>query len=308
MYSLSMKLHPRAMATGALAISTLIYGLVWYPYRLLAEAGLNGIIATFLTDSITLILGLLFIRKHLYFYLKNKNISVDFLLVAIAFSSAWGNLGCVLAVIEGHVIKVMLLFYLSPLWTILFARILLQEKLNKVGWGIMGLAFAGAIIMLYPAKAGWPLPEGRAEWYGLTAGMAFALANVLSRKSTHSVEIRSLSMWLGVVLLTGFILIFNHDTTVNLEALRSEYYWLIIFLVGIGIALASFFIQYGLTYLPANQAMIILLCELFVSALSAYFLAHEQMGWREWIGGSLLILSSLFADKMNAYEEKTSPI
>lgn len=305
MFSLRLNIHSRVTATLALAVSTIIYGLVWYPYRLLADVGLEGVTATFLTDSITLFLGIFFIRKHLLSALRSKTLQVDLLLVAIAFSSAWGNLGCVLAVIEGHVMKVMLLFYLSPLWTILFARLFLGEKLNTVGWFIMGLAVLGAIIMLYPKEGGLPLPQNRAEWYGLTAGMAFALANVLSRKSTHSVEIRSLSMWSGIVLLTGCILLFTQEQHFYVAALSSHYYWLIIVLVGVGIALASFFIQYGLTYLPANQAIIILLCELFVSAISAYFLANEIMGWREWIGGCLLVLSSFFADKMHQTEEIT---
>jgi drug/metabolite transporter (DMT)-like permease len=43
------------------------------------------------------------------------------LLLALALAAGWTNLAYVLAVIHGEVMRVLLLFYLAPLWTVFFA-------------------------------------------------------------------------------------------------------------------------------------------------------------------------------------------
>jgi drug/metabolite transporter (DMT)-like permease len=48
----------------------------------------------------------------------------------------------------------------------------------------------------------------------------------------------------------------------------------------------------------ANQAIVILLLELVVGAISSYFLAGETIGLKEWIGGAMIVSASLFSAKM----------
>ena len=54
--------------------------------------------------------------------------------VLLIFSAGWTNFGYVQAIIEGEVMRVLLLFYLAPLWTIFFAHFLLGERLNRYGF------------------------------------------------------------------------------------------------------------------------------------------------------------------------------
>src|SRR4051794_3897576 len=53
--------------------------------------------------------------------------TAPWLLAAIAVSAGFCNVGYVLAMLYGEVVRVMLLFYLAPLWTLLFAWLLLGE-------------------------------------------------------------------------------------------------------------------------------------------------------------------------------------
>ena len=84
----------------------------------------------------------------------------------------WSNLAYVLGVLEGEVMRVLLLFYLAPLWTVPLARILLHERLDRRGMMVMALAFAGAMAMLWHPELGVPWPSSRAEWLGFGGGLA----------------------------------------------------------------------------------------------------------------------------------------
>ena len=54
-------------------------------------------------------------------------------LAAIGLSAGFANIGFTYAVIYGEVMRVVLLFYLAPVWTVIFARALLGEKLGTGG-------------------------------------------------------------------------------------------------------------------------------------------------------------------------------
>jgi len=76
----------------------------------------------------------------------------------------------------------------------LFSYWLLSERLNRYGYLIMALSFSGAVIMLWTPQLGLPLPQNIAEWIGLSAGMGFALSNVVSRRASHlSVQAKSIA-------------------------------------------------------------------------------------------------------------------
>src|SRR4051812_7888834 len=173
-----------ALLTGAT-----VWGLIWYPYRVLAMAGIGGALATTGTYAVALLLGIILLRPR---------VSLSWMLLAIALAAGWANVGFTMAVVYGDVMRVVLLFYLSPIWTILFARWLLSERLSGRGYALMGAALAGAAIMLWQPALGWPLPRTLAEWTGLSAGAMFACSNVLIRKTAQiAIELKVLAVFFG---------------------------------------------------------------------------------------------------------------
>jgi drug/metabolite transporter (DMT)-like permease len=281
----------------SLAISTLLYaaslwGLVWYPYRLLDQAGVGGIASSFFSYALPLLLmgwlhgrALRAARGHWPW------------LAALGLAAGWTNLAYVLAVLQGEVVRVLLLFYLSPLWTVLFSRFLLHEKLNRAGVAVMALAAGGALAMLWQ-PGDWPLPANRAEWLGLSAGVMFAASNVISRHLGGVTEgAKAVSVWAGVAVLTVVGLAFK-PAELDFMADAETHTWLLLLGVGIAIGSMTYAVQYGLARVPANQAIVIFLSELVVAAISAYFLSDERMGRQEWIGAAMIITASLFSGHM----------
>jgi drug/metabolite transporter (DMT)-like permease len=291
----------RPLAVSSLIYAATLWGLVWYPYRLLEQAGVGGIASSFFSYATPLLLlGWLHVRSL-------RAARGHWLwLSALGLAAGWTNLAYVLGVLQGEVVRVLLLFYLSPLWTVLFSRFLLHEKLNRAGWAVMALAAGGALAMLWrPGE--WPLPHNHAEWLGLSAGVMFAASNVISRHLEGVAEVaKSVAVWLGVAVLTVIGLALRPGE-LDFMAGAASGTWLLLIGVGLAIGSMTYAVQYGLARVPANQAIVIFLFELVVAAVAAYYLSNERMGVQEWIGAAMIITASLFSGHMedDQLKEKT---
>lgn len=284
--------NSNASAIAGLLTGALVWGLIWYPYRLLEQAGISPAGATLATYAVALMLALALFRDQLHGLLR-----ADLLLVAIALSSGWTNAAYVLGMVHGEVMQVLLLFYLAPLWTVLFARWLLGERAGAVGLFIVLLSLCGAALMLWKPGLRLPLPASAAEWFGLTAGVTFALANVLIRRADrHGIRLKALAAFAGVVLVSAALLPFEGGPALPARAGAGT----AVLLVAIGVVLvvANLAVQHGLTRVAANQAIVILLSELIVAALSAHLLAGEIMRWNQWLGGGMIVAATLLSGRL----------
>lgn len=285
----------RMLAVSGLVTGAMVWGLIWYPYRVLQQAGVGGEFATLVTYAVALGIGLVAFGREL------RVAPRSWMLGWIAITAGWTNLAYVLAVIEGEVMRVMLLFYLAPLWTVLFARALLGERVGKVGALVVLLSLAGAATMLYEPAGGLPLPANRAEWMGLSAGLMFALSNVLARKAhEHSVAMKSVAIWFGVTVVCLIYGAGQADFLPGAQALAPAVLGLMA-LVGVVLFALSLIVQYGLAHTAANQAIVIMLLELVFAAIAAYYLAGEAMHAREWAGGAMIVAASLFSGKLTEH-------
>jgi drug/metabolite transporter (DMT)-like permease len=274
----------------ALLAGAITWGVIWYPYRILEAAGIAGGAATVLTYAVALLVALFLFRHRL------RPVRVDGWLLAIAIVSAACNLGYVLATLHGEVMRVLLLFYLAPLWTVVFARFLLDERLNGTGAAIIALALAGAAVMLWRPELGAPWPRATAEWIGLAAGLSFALSNVLIRRADHySIELKSTAVFAGVVL-TGMPVVAWEGIPVAGEVPAGA--WAIVVAVGLVLLAVNVVVQYGLTRVAAGRAVVILLFELVVAAVASWWWAGETMTLQEWLGGGLIVAASLFSARL----------
>ena len=291
----------RRVATLALVTGALVWGLIWYPYRVLRDAGIEGVVATTLTYGVALLVALVVWRGRGFTLCAHREAGQEglsrrlLLLAAMALAAGGCNIGYVLATLTGEVMRVLLLFYLAPLWTVLLSRFLLGERLNVFGGFVVLLSLAGAATMLWRPEAGLPLPRDTADWTGLGAGFCFALYNVLSRRAREvAVETRLLASFAGVVAL-GLLLGFA-DLAVATRAPPSA--WGLLLLVGMLLLVVNLVVQFGLASTPANQAIVIMLSEVGFAAVSSWALAGEMLGLQEWAGGAMIIAASLFTTRM----------
>jgi drug/metabolite transporter (DMT)-like permease len=281
---------------AALLLGASAWGLFWYPYRLLEAAGIGGILATLLTYAVALAIAAIAFPSAYKQWSRSP-----WALAVVALAAGCANLFYVLGMLAGEVMRVLLLFYLAPLWTVPLAALVLGERPSAIGYLIIALAFAGAVVMLWQPAGGAPWLQTGAEWYGLGSGFAFSLANVVTRRLDHvGVPAKSLALFAGVIGVCLVGLVFAGSTR-QLNALHAGLsHWPLLIGVGVCLFAMSLMLQYGLTHMSANRAIVIMLFELVVAAVSAYWLAGEAMGAREWIGGLMIVGASLFSGKITA--------
>ena len=288
------------MPVAGVLSGALVWGLIWYPYRVLQDVGVSGALATLLTYLLAMLCGTFMLPRVWRELRLNDTDGTGWWAAALLLSAGWTNFGYVLAMLYGEVMRVLLLFYLAPLWTIFFSYWLLGERLNRYGYLIIALSSGGAFIILWEPQLGLPLPNNSAEWIGLSAGIGFALSNVVSRRAVHlSVAAKSYSVWLGTVLLTAPLLWWQGGLPDQLLQIDAQA-WLILALLGIVLCATSFTVQYALSRLPANRAIILFLFELVIAASSSYFLANEAMELRDWLGALLIVSAGLLSGKLYA--------
>ncbi|WP_020168297.1 MULTISPECIES: DMT family transporter [Methylotenera] len=282
------------LAIFGLLFGAMCWGIIWYPYRIMSDAGVSGVTSSFYTYCIAIILGIALFARHWRGVFKLPKSAIWLSIVA-----GWTNLSYVLAVIDGEVMRVMLLFYLAPLWTLLLAHFWLKETITKAGLASILIAMIGAYIMLAnpfdPATNHIPMPQNSAEWLALSAGIGFSFTNVIARKSAHlSLAAKSMLIWVGVAGVSLLFIPFLTDTFPSPQFFTLNN-WLIMGIIAILIMAATIFVQYGVTKMPALRASVLFLFELVVAAIAAYYLANEAMLLNEWIGGAFIIAAGLLA-------------
>lgn len=272
----------------SLLVGASLWGVVWYPYRLLGGAGLDGAWASALTYGVALAVGTSLFLGHWRDVLR-----APWACLAMGLAIGWSNLAYVIGVLEGEVMRVLLLFYLAPLWTVPLAHVLLGERLDLRGGAVMAMALAGAAVMLWHPEHGAPWPSSRAEWLGVAAGFLFALGNVLVRALAGLRDTtKSLAIWAGVTAVSLAYLPWAPTATGAALSVAAET-WDVWMPVGLALVAMSLALQYGLSRVPANRAIVILLFELVVAAAASYCLAGERLRPQDWAGGALIVAASL---------------
>jgi drug/metabolite transporter (DMT)-like permease len=268
----------------SLLIAATLWGVVWYPLRIAESYGMSGLWTTLLAYSGSLLIGLAFFRTHL-----NQFKQQPFLLFIIAISNGWLNVAFILAVIDGNVVRVILLFYLSPVWSTLLGWLVLKEKISAWSVATLIVAMAGAMTMLWDPVLGFPWPQHYTDWLAITAGIGFSISNVTVRKLQQvSIGSKTLAAWLGVSVVAAVWIFLGNVPVPDV----SNQVWSWTLLIGaVMIIVMTLSVQYGVTHMPVYQSAVILLFELIAAALSAQWLSDEVTTGREWIGGAMILLA-----------------
>ena len=263
------------------------WGLVWYPSRILESLGMQGAWLALIAYATAYVVFTPFVRFSTI-GLRRQPWEAMTLVIA----AGWTNVAFVLAVLEGEVLRVLLLFYLSPIWTVLLGRWLLHEPLNRRTWVMLGLGVGGALVMLWDPAVG-RVPVNRADLLAASAGLAFALNNVMTRRITGlGVRAKTHLAWLGVVIVSSVFVLLQSPGLPQAPAAA----WLGTMLLGLGgFMLSTLAVVYGVTHMPVQRSAVIMLFELVVGAVSAWLLAAEIVSIREWLGGGLIMIAALIA-------------
>lgn len=272
------------LAVMSLLFSASLWGLIWYPLRLLNDAGMSAVWSSLVMYFAA---GIVAIPVLLRQYKSIPDHLTDLLMLSVAAGIT--NVAFMVALIDGEVMRVMLLFYLSPLWTVLLGRLWLGERLSGLAVVMFSIAMCGSLVMLWNSDVGWPWPHGIADWLALMAGMAFSVNNVLARKlAAVPLGVKTGVIWWGVVITSILVLLWQQTpfpkVTIDI--------WIGAWFLGwLGIVTMTVAVLFGVGRMPVYRSSVIMLFELIVAAIAAWLLTQEVMSLQEWLGGGLILLA-----------------
>jgi drug/metabolite transporter (DMT)-like permease len=275
----------------ALVLNAFVWGVSWWPFRQLQALGLHPLWATAMVYLVSLVL-LLALRPGVW-----RGFGGQPLLWLLMAASGMTNVGFNWAVTVGDVVRVVLLFYLMPAWTVVLAWPLLGEKPTPLSLLRLALAMAGVVIVLQTAGSWWPLPESAADWLALMGGFSFALTNILLRK-LHRIEAapRILAMFVGGAVLATLAALLGMLAGLVPAPPAPQPAW-----AGVGLALSLGFLagnvalQYGASRMNAHAAALIMLSEVVFASLSSVALGAAEMTPRTWVGGALILAAAVWS-------------
>jgi drug/metabolite transporter (DMT)-like permease len=275
----------------ALVFNAFVWGCSWYPFRHLEAQGLHPLWATSLIYTLCLC-GLLLWRPRAL----RPLLSSPWLWLLMA-SAGLTNVCFNWAVTIGDVVRVVLLFYLMPAWSVLLAWLLLGERPAVRALLRLVLALLGVVIVLKTPQSTWPVPASLPDWLALAGGFCFALTNVLLRRLRDLPEsARMGAMFGGGALLAAVVAVQGQalGLTYAPPALATGWIMLVL-LTGLAFLVSNAGLQYGAARLPAGVTALIMLTEIVFASVSSVLLGAAELQTRTLLGGALILAAAAWA-------------
>jgi drug/metabolite transporter (DMT)-like permease len=293
------------LAVLALALNALVWGLSWWPLRQLDALGLHPLWATAAVFALaTLVLMAISPQGWRHF---KQHPQLWWLLIA----SGLTNIGFNWAVTTGDVVRVVLLFYLMPTWSLLLAWWLLDERPTRSALMRLSLALVGVVLVLKTPESSWPLPQDLPDVLALLAGFCFALTNIWLLRLQHTPESsRMVAMFGGGAVMATVCALVATATgvigVVSVSDVPQVATWAP-YVVGLSAAflVSNFTLQYGAARLNAHTTAMVMMSEVVFASVSSVALGASALTERVAIGGGMIVLAALLASQ--AHTPKDTP-
>ena len=319
-----MRTRP-VLAVLALVLNALVWGLSWWPLRELNALGLHPLWSTacvFTLASVVLMLinpsGWRSFKQHPQLW---------WLMAA----SGLTNVGFNWAVTTGDVVRVVLLFYLMPTWSLLLAWWLLKERPTRGALARLALALLGVVWVLKTPDSPWPVPQDLSDMLALLGGFCFAMTNIwLLRLQDTPESARMTAMFGGGALMalacavlasvTGVIPAAQMWTTASdAQGVSTLLTWLsdpllaqqanawAPWVLGLSAAFlaSNYALQYGAARLSAHTTAMVMMSEVMFASVSSVALGASTLSWRVGLGGGMIVFAALLASQAHTQPDHT---
>ena len=275
-----------------LVAASVLWGLTWWPLKQLYRAGVEGLPLILVGYSAVAASTVpLLWRTRTRWWERRR------MLLLIAALGGMANVSFACALVYGDVVRVMVLFYLLPLWGVLGGRLFLGEPINRARALAMLLALAGAFLVLGGPNL-FAAPPTLIDLVAVVSGFTFAMNNIAFRASQSlPVSSKVAAMFFGCAFVAGLLILAGVQT---MPAGVSTTSWCLVVAFGFGILLTTSGTQYGVNHLEAGRSSIIMILELLSAAVSSAIITARALSALELVGGMLIIGASLLEARAGA--------
>ncbi|MGL4205310.1 MAG: DMT family transporter [Aeromonadaceae bacterium] len=208
-----------------------------------------------------------------------------------------------LALLTAGTGKVTVLCYTMPFWTLLLARIFLNERISPQQWLAVALAFSGLICVLEP----WLGASWQGELLAIGAGISWAISAIVAKRlrAKHQIDTLDLTFWqllLGLIPLFGISFAFEQPA-VNWQPA----FWLVLIFNGcIAAGLGWLVWLHLLSRLSASTAGLNVLAIPAVALLCAWLQLDDVPSLAEGVGIALIALALGLLATMNHFLDRAA--
>ena len=269
-----------------LLLNALVWGLSWWPLREMQALGLHPL------WSSGLIFGLALVVLSFWKPAASPQLLHTPALWTLMIAAGLTNVGFNWAVATGDVVRVVLLFYVMPAWSIPIAWWLLGERPTRGALWRLALALVGVALVLKTPETPWPWPESASDYLALMGGASFAWTNALLRRHHDTPSgARMIAMFAGGTALSiGLALVWVGLGQTQMPPDLS--WWPYALGLGLTFLASNLALQYGAARLSAHTTALVMLSEVVFAALSSVALGVSELSARTLIGGGLIVLAA----------------
>lgn len=278
-----------SVASFAIIIGGVFWGLFWLPIRALGEAGLQGAWPGALVYSATALylLPLVILRRRRFTALW-RPLAVCGLFTGIGFSFYATSL------LLTDVVRVILLFYLTPVWGTLLGLAILGERLtiNRIVALLLGIA---GLLVVLGAGTQFPWPQNIGDWLALGSGLSWAYASLrLYQMGSVAVPEQVSAFVAGGLVVSLVVAAIGGSVLGGMPSLHA-------FQLSTPIALATGLYMLPMlvltiwpaTILTPGRVGLLFMSEVVVGVASAALLTGEPFGLREMVGTALIVSAAI---------------
>ncbi len=212
----------------------------------------------------------------------------------IFLRSFFGLFGVVLnfyALSSINITDASLLNKLSPFFAMIFSIFLLKEKANRIEWGIVILAFIGAVFVIKPTFSVKVIPYLAGFFSGMFAGLAYTLVRKATQNgASGSVIVFAFSFFSTIVLLPFFIMNFQAVTLLQL-------FYLI--MAGVSAAGGQYCITFAYKFAPAKEISVFDYSQVLFAAVLGFLILNQMPDIYSFIGYVIIITAAVIRWQYN---------
>ncbi|MGI9331786.1 MAG: DMT family transporter [Gammaproteobacteria bacterium] len=278
--------HKPIVPSLVVAGSGALWGLFWVPMRALETRGLEGgwgAVALLVTASVIIL--------PLAIWRARRIVAGGWPLIAAGTLLGAGMVAYADALVATEVVRVLLLFYLTPLWSTVALRIMYGERVTPARAGAVVLGVLGLIVIL-DITAPSTMRHNAGDALALASGVLWALGSIVTYKHArvHSLDLLCVFLIAGAVctLVIAALPIFDNATAPSASAMTLGTVTVVV--MGIAVTVPTMYaVLWGSKILEPARVGILLMAEVVVGVGSAALFSGEPFGARELLGTVLIV-------------------
>ncbi len=290
----------------AIVVSATFWGSMWMPMHALDGAGLSGAWSAWLVYSLPALIFLpLALRKG-----GSGLLAGGWPLLWLGLSTGICNYLYAASVVYGDVARIVLLFYVNPVWSVLLERLILGARISRGRGAALALGLIGMWILNYDGN-GLPLPRSAAEWGGLVAGFCWAGGLVAMRVTPEVGMIdKAFVQYVAAFLCGGVILalgVFPAGQDWQLVDWGRSLMWIGL-IAGVWVLPGLLLSFWAAARLSPTRASMLFMAEVVVGVVTAAIWTDYPFGWREALGGLIILSAGLVEILFGAHKAEAGEV